>query len=205
MDYQFSSRLLENAVNELSRLPGIGKRTAMRLALHLLKQDEVNVNKLGNSLIQLRKEIVFCERCHNVSDHKICHLCANPARDQSLLCVVEDVRDVIAIENTGQFKGLYHVLGGLINPMEGVSPADLTIDSLVQRCATDQVQEVVFALAATVEGDTTNFFIYKKIKDMVPKVSSIARGVALGDEIEYADELTLGRSILHRLPYETMS
>ncbi len=202
MDYQFSSRLLENAVNELSRLPGIGKRTAMRLALHLLKQDEVNVNKLGNSLIQLRKEIVFCERCHNVSDHKVCYLCANPARDESLLCVVEDVRDVIAIENTGQFKGLYHVLGGLINPMEGISPADLTIDSLVQRCATDQVQEVVFALAATVEGDTTNFFIYKKIKDQVLKVSSIARGVALGDEIEYADELTLGRSILHRLPYE---
>ncbi len=202
MDYQFSSRLLENAVNELSRLPGIGKRTAMRLALHLLKQDEINVNKLGNSLIQMRKDIVFCERCHNVSDHKLCHLCANPARDESLLCVVEDVRDVIAIENTGQFKGLYHVLGGLINPMEGVSPVDLTIDSLVERCATDDVKEVVFALAATVEGDTTNFFIYKKIKDKVPKVSSIARGVALGDEIEYADELTLGRSILHRLPYE---
>lgn len=202
MDYQFSSRLLEEAVNELSRLPGIGKRTAMRLALHLLKQDESTVNNLGNSLIKLRQDIVFCERCHNVSDQAICHLCAHPGRDASMVCVVEDVRDVIAIENTGQYKGLYHVLGGLINPMDGIAPADLQIDSLIQRCQQEDIQEIIFALAATVEGDTTNFFIFKQIKETVHKVSNIARGVSVGDEIEYADELTLGRSILHRLPYE---
>lgn len=202
MDYQLSSRLLEEAVNEISRLPGIGKRTAMRLALHLLRQEEAQVNNLGNSLIKLRKEIQYCERCHNISDSAVCAICASTVRDDSLLCVVEDIRDVIAIENTGQFKGLYHVLGGLINPMEGVSPSDLHIGSLIERCEQEVIQEVVFALSSTVEGDTTNFYIYKKLKDKVKKLSYIARGIAEGDALEFADEFTLGRSIVYRMPYE---
>lgn len=197
----YSSRLVEDAVNELSKLPGIGKRTAMRLALHLLKQDSSFSNQLGNSIISMRNNIQFCKRCHNISDHELCEICSNPRRDEQLVCVVEDIRDVMAIENTGQFQGLYHVLGGLISPMDGISPSDLTIEQLTRRVKEEKINEIVLALAATVEGDTTNFYIYKQLKDLPLKISTIARGVAIGDEIEYADEVTLGRSIIGRLPY----
>jgi len=197
----YSSRLVEDAVNELSKLPGIGKRTAMRLALHLLKQDSSFSNQLGNSIISMRNNIQFCKRCHNISDHELCEICSNPRRNEQIVCVVEDIRDVMAIENTGQFQGLYHVLGGLISPMDGISPSDLTIGQLTQRVKNEKINEIVLALAATVEGDTTNFYIYKQLKDLPLKISTIARGVAIGDEIEYADEVTLGRSIIGRLPY----
>jgi len=202
MEINFSSRLLQEAVNELSKLPGIGKRTAMRLALHLLKQDENHVKRLGESLIQMRSEIKFCKRCHNISEKEICNICASPKRNPEQICVVEDIRDVIAIENTAQFSGLYHVLGGLISPMEGISPSDLQIDSLVHRISEEQPLEIIFALAATVEGDTTNFYIYKKLKDFNLKLSTLSRGVSIGDEIEFADEVTLGRSIIYRQPYD---
>lgn len=198
----YSSKLVEETVNELSKLPGIGKRTAMRLALHLLKQDSTFSERLGNSIIKMRTNIVFCKQCHNISDAEICEICANPKRDNQLICVVEDIRDVMAIENTGQFNGKYHVLGGLISPMEGISPSNLTIDNLRQRIMNHTVSEVILALSATVEGDTTGFYIYKKLKDLQITISTIARGVAIGDEIEFADEITLGRSIIGRLPYE---
>lgn len=201
MEFHFSSYLLEDAVNELSKLPGIGKRSAMRLALHLLKQDKNHVNRLGESLIKMRQEMQFCEKCHNISEKPICNICQNPKRDDKTICVVEDIRDVLAIENTSQFTGLYHVLGGLISPMDGISPSDLQIHSLMDRIRSENIQEVIFALAATVEGDTTNFYIYKQIKDFSVKTSTLARGVAIGDEIEYADEVTLGRSIIQRQPY----
>lgn len=198
----YSSKLVEEAVSELSKLPGIGKRTAMRLALHLLKQEVSFSERLGNSIINMRNNIQFCKRCHNISDQEVCELCNNPRRDRKLLCVVEDIRDVMAIENTGQFQGLYHVLGGLISPMDGVSPSDLTIDKLTSRIEEEEVEEIILALSATVEGDTTNFYIYKQLNDFPLKISTIARGVAIGDEIEFADEITLGRSIIGRLPYE---
>jgi recombination protein RecR len=201
MDIQFSSYLLEDAVKELSKLPGIGKRTAMRMALHLLKQDQVQVNRLGESLIKMRQEMMFCERCHNISEKSICSICSNPKRQEDIICVVEDIRDVLAIENTGQYRGLYHVLGGLISPMDGISPSDLQIASLIDRISKENTSEIIFALAATVEGDTTNFYIFKNLKNRNIKVSSLARGVAIGDEIEFADEVTLGRSIVQRLPY----
>lgn len=198
----YSSKLVEEAVSELSKLPGIGKRTAMRLALHLLKQEVSFSERLGNSIINMRNNIQFCKRCHNISDQEVCELCNNPRRDRKLLCVVEDIRDVMAIENTGQFQGLYHVLGGLISPMDGVSPSDLTIDKLTSRIEEEEVEEIILALSATVEGDTTNFYIYKQLNNFPLKISTIARGVAIGDEIEFADEITLGRSIIGRLPYE---
>jgi recombination protein RecR len=201
MDIQFSSYLLEDAVKELSKLPGIGKRTAMRMALYLLKQDQVQVNRLGESLIKMRQEMMFCERCHNISEKSICSICSNPKRQEDIICVVEDIRDVLAIENTGQYRGLYHVLGGLISPMDGISPSDLQIASLIDRISKENTSEIIFALAATVEGDTTNFYIFKNLKNRNIKVSSLARGVAIGDEIEFADEVTLGRSIVQRLPY----
>ncbi|MBN2237229.1 MAG: recombination protein RecR [Bacteroidales bacterium] len=199
----YSSKLVEEAVGELSKLPGIGKRTAMRLALHLLKQDAAYSERLGNSIIQMRENILFCKKCHNISDHEICEICNNPKRDVQLICVVEDIRDVIAIENTGQFLGLYHVLGGLISPMDGISPSNLTIEQLKNRIETENIKEIILALSATVEGDTTNFYIYRQLKEKAVKISTIARGVAIGDEIEFADEITLGRSIVARLPYET--
>lgn len=202
MEINFSSRLLQEAVNELSKLPGIGKRSAMRLALHLLKQDENHVKRLGESLIQMRTEIMFCKKCHNISEKEICNICASPKRNPEQICIVEDIRDVIAIENTGQFKGLYHVLGGLISPMEGISPSDLQIDSLIERVKNEKTEEIIFALAATVEGDTTNFYIYKKLREFSIIMSTLSRGVSIGDEIEYADEVTLGRSIIHRQPYD---
>ncbi len=201
MDLNFSSYLLEDAVNELSKLPGIGKRSAMRLALHLLKQEKPHVKRLGESLIKMREEMRFCKKCHNISEKEICNICSSPKRDASLICIVEDIRDVLAIENTGQFTGLYHVLGGLISPMDGISPSDLEIRSFLTRIEEEKIEEVIFALAATVEGDTTNFYIFKQLKNKKIKVSSLARGVAIGDEIEFADEVTLGRSITQRLPY----
>ncbi|ADY28323.1 recombination protein RecR [Cellulophaga lytica] len=198
----FSSKLLENAVYEISQLPGIGKRTALRLALHLLKQPKDQTSALSNSLLKLREEIKFCSNCHNISDVVLCEICANPKRDESIVCVVEDIRDVMAIENTGQYRGLYHVLGGRISPMEGVGPQNLTIDSLVNKSKEGIIKELIFALSSTMEGDTTNFYIYKQIEGMGLKTSTIARGIAVGDELEYADEVTLGRSILNRVPFE---
>jgi len=199
---EFASKHLEKAVNEIAQLPGIGRRTALRLALHLLKQPKEQAAGLANALQNLVQEVKFCKSCHNISDMDICQLCASPKRDKTLVCVVEDIRDVIAIENTAQFNGLYHVLGGKISPIEGVAPADLMIDSLIEKAASGTVKELIFALSPTIEGDTTNFYIYRKIKEFAIKTSTIARGVAVGDELEYADEVTLGRSILHRIPFE---
>ena len=198
----YASRLLENAVNELSRLPGVGKKTALRLALHLLKKEPAVSEALGNAIIQLRNEIKFCKVCHNLSDSEICEICASLKRNESLICVVEDIRDVMAIENTGQYNGLYHILGGIISPMDGIGPADLNIESLVNRIQKGNVSEVIMALSTTIEGDTTNFYIYKRLKETRIAISTIARGISVGDELEYADEITLGRSILNRLPYE---
>ncbi|MEZ5083581.1 MAG: recombination mediator RecR [Bacteroidales bacterium] len=198
----YSSKLVENAVNELSRLPGIGKKTALRLVLHLLKKEPPVADALGNAILKMRAEIIFCSKCHNISDSEICEICGNPKRDQSLVCVVEDVRDVLAIENTGQFNGLYHILGGIISPMDGLGPNDLNIESLISRVGKDGISEVVMALSTTIEGDTTNFYLYKKLKQFNINITTIARGVSIGDDLEYADEVTLGRSILHRIPYE---
>lgn len=199
---EFSSKLLENAVYEMSQLPGIGKRTALRLILHLLKQPSDQTGRLTKALHKLREDIKFCSSCHNISDMDLCQICANPKRDQSLVCVVEDIRDVMAIENTGQFRGLYHVLGGKISPMEGIGPNDLTIPSLVAKAREGVVTEIIFALSSTMEGDTTNFYIYKQLDSFKVTTSTIARGVAVGDELEYADEVTLGRSIVNRIPFE---
>lgn len=198
----FSSRLLENAVAEFARLPGVGQKTALRLVLHLLNQPEGDVEKFGAALNSLRKEIRFCRSCHNISDLPVCEICASPKRDTSLVCVVEDIRDVMAIENTNQYNGLYHVLGGLISPMDGIGPGELQIASLVDRVQSAEIVEVILALSATMEGDTTIFYIHKKIKDLPVLLSAIARGVAFGGELEYVDEVTLGRSIVTRVPYE---
>lgn len=199
----FSSKLLENAVNEVSQLPGIGKRTALRLVLHLLKQPESQTLRLSQSLQQMREEINFCKNCHNISDTTLCEICANPNRDESLVCVVEDIRDVMAIENTSQYRGQYHVLGGKISPMDGVGPMDLNIPTLVEKVKSGKVSEIIFALSSTMEGDTTNFYIFKQIEGTQVTTTTIARGISVGDELEYADEITLGRSILHRIPFET--
>tara|TARA_A100001011_G_scaffold117859_1_gene124412 strand:- start:1451 stop:2071 length:621 start_codon:yes stop_codon:yes gene_type:complete len=199
---EYSSKLLENAVNEISQLPGIGKRTALRLALHLLKQPKENTTGLTQALIDFREDINFCSSCHNLSDVPLCEICSNPARDDSLLCVVEDIRDVIAIENTAQFKGYYHILGGIISPIDGVGPKDLNLESLEDKVKKGNVKEIIFALSATMEADTTNFYIYKILAPYNVKTSAIARGIPVGDELEYTDEITLGRSILKRIPYE---
>jgi recombination protein RecR len=199
---EFSSKLLENAVYEMSQLPGVGKRTALRLVLHLLKQPETQTHHLAEALLAMRDNIKFCTNCHNISDVALCEICANPNRDESIICVVEDIRDVMAIENTSQFKGLYHVLGGKISPLDGVGPQDLTIHSLVEKAKNGLVKEIIFALSSTLEGDTTNFYIYKQIAPYDIQTSTIARGISVGDELEYADEITLGRSILHRIPFE---
>ena len=198
----FSSKLLEKAVEEFSKLPGIGKKTALRLVLNLLKREKEDVRRFSNAIVDLREGIQYFTKCHNISDLEICQLCANPNRDDSVLCIVEDIRDVMAVENTQQFKGLYHVLGGVISPMEGVGPQHLSIDSLLKKVDNGEVNEIIFALSSTMEGDTTNFYIFKKLKNYDIKVSTIARGIAFGDELEYADEITLGRSIVNRLPYE---
>jgi recombination protein RecR len=198
----FSSKLLENAVNEFSALPGIGQKTALRLVLHLLNQPIVEVEKFSNALTILKRDIRFCEVCFNISDHAICQICNSLKRNKSLVCVVEDTRDVMAIENTGTYQGVYHVLGGLISPMDGVGPSDLTIDKLVERVKDGMIKEVILAISATMEGDTTIFYLYKKLKDSGVQISTIARGIAFGGELEYVDEITLGRSIATRVPYE---
>ena len=199
---EFSSKLLEKAVNEMSQLPGIGKRTALRLVLHLLKQPSEQTQFLTAALNTMRQDVKFCESCHNISDMAICEICANEKRDHQIICVVEDVRDVMAIENTSQFKGIYHVLGGKISPIDGVGPSQLRIGTLVEKLQSGKVTELIFALSSTMEGDTTNFYIYKQIQDLNIIVSTIARGISVGDELEYADEVTLGRSILQRVPFE---
>jgi recombination protein recR len=198
----FSSKLLENAVFEISQLPGIGKRTALRLALHLLKQPPMQVEELAQALVLLRNNVNYCKKCHNISDEEICEICANYHRDPSVVCVVEDIRDVMAIENTGQYTGLYHVLGGKISPIDGVGPNNLNINSLVHRIKVENIKEIIFALSNTMEGDTTNFYIFKQLEGLDITTSTIARGISVGDELEYADEITLGRSILHRVPFE---
>jgi len=198
---QYSSSLLENAVNEFAKLPGIGRKTALRLVLHLLKQSEQEVEAFGNAFIQLRKEIIYCQVCHNISDTEVCRICSNPSRDHGTVCVVENIKDVMSVENTQQFRGLYHVLGGIISPMDGIGPKDLEIESLIQRVTEEEVKEVILALSTTMEGDTTNFYIFRKLAPLNIKVTTIARGVAIGDELEYADEVTLGRSILNRVDF----
>jgi recombination protein RecR len=199
---EFSSKLLEKAVNEMAQLPGIGKRTALRLMLHLLKQPKEQTQYLSQALTLMRDEIKFCANCHNISDVEICEICSNKNRNQQIICVVEDVRDVMAIENTNQFKGIYHVLGGKISPIDGVGPSQLNISTLVQKANSGNITEIIFALSSTMEGDTTNFYVYKQIKEFGIKTSTIARGISVGDELEYADEVTLGRSILQRIPFE---
>ncbi|RKS21856.1 DNA replication and repair protein RecR [Flavobacterium endophyticum] len=199
---EFSSKLLEKAVYEMSQLPGIGKRTALRLVLHLLKQPKEQTGLLSQALLNMREEIKFCQSCHNISDVAICEICSNQNRDHQLICVVEDIRDVMAIENTGQFRGIYHVLGGKISPIDGIGPSQLNIPTLVEKVKTGNIRELIFALSSTMEGDTTNFYIYRQIKECDIVTSTIARGISVGDELEYADEVTLGRSILHRVPFE---
>ena len=199
----FSSKLLEDAVSEFSKLPGVGQKTALRLVLHLLNKEKEEVAHFGNSIIRLRNEIKHCSVCHNISDQNICEICTASKRDKEIICVVEDTRDVMAVENTSQYFGVYHVLGGLISPMDGVGPSDLFIDSLVQRVATTPIKEIILALSATMEGDTTLFYLYKRLKDFQIPITTIAKGIAFGGELEYADEITLGRSIVTRVPYET--
>ena len=201
-DMEFSSKLLEKAVNEMAQLPGIGKRTALRLVLHLLKQPKEHTGFLAEALTTMREEVKFCMSCHNISDVELCEICSNINRNHQIICVVEDIRDVMAIENTGQFRGIYHVLGGKISPIDGVGPSQLNINSLVAKVKSGVVSEIIFALSSTMEGDTTNFYIYKQIQDYKIITTTIARGISVGDELEYADEVTLGRSILHRVPFE---
>jgi len=197
----YSSKLLENAVNELARLPGIGRKTALRLALHLIRQDLQNVESFSQAILNMRTEIKRCSICHNISDNEVCDICSNHKRDHSIICVVQDIRDVMAIENTGQYNGLYHVLGGIISPIEGIGPEDLTIESLVLKAADGLIKEVILALPTTIEGDTTNFYLSKRLSSYPLILSTIARGIAIGDDIEYADEITLGRSIVNRVPF----
>ncbi|MEG9328122.1 recombination mediator RecR [Salinimicrobium catena] len=199
---EFSSKLLEEAVNEMSQLPGIGRRTALRLVLHLLKQPESQTVALSKALVDLKTEVKFCNKCHNISDTELCEICANKSRQSEIVCVVEDIRDVMAIENTSQYRGLYHVLGGKINPMEGIGPSQLTIKSLVEKAKSGEIKEIIFALSSTLEGDTTNFYIFKQLEGLDIRTSTIARGISVGDELEYADEVTLGRSITNRIPFE---
>lgn len=199
----FPSKLLENAVNEMAQLPGIGKRTALRLVLHLLRQPVEHTSALTTSLDLLRTEIKYCKSCHAISDTDVCEICCNESRDKGTICVVEDVRDVMALENTQLYKGIYHVLGGKISPIDGVGPGQLHIQSLIEKVKNGTVKEIIFALSSTMEGDTTNFYIYKQIKDHEVVTSTIARGIAVGDELQYADEVTLGRSLVHRVPFET--
>jgi len=202
MSYNFPSKLLEEAVNEFSKLPGIGSKTALRLVFHLLRQSPGDSDALGNAIIRLRNEIKHCTICHNISDTSVCQICSDLSRDKKIVCVVESIRDVMSIENTHQYKGVYHVLGGIISPMDGIGPGDLTISSLENKAAKGEIGEVIFALPTTMEGDTTCFYIYRKIKDFDLKITTLARGVSVGDDLEYADEITLGRSIINRLEFE---
>src|SRR6056297_817016 len=200
---KYPSRLLENAVNEFSRLPGIGRKSALRLVLHLLRQEKEAVVAFGESLIQLRNEIKHCKVCHNISDSETCQICSNPARNRSVICVVENIRDVMLFENTHQYNGLYHVLGGIISPMDGIGPNQLEIGSLIERSQNEDIVEIILALPTTMEGDTTNFYIFRKLKDKPVKVTTLARGVVVGDDLEYTDEITLGRSLTNRVLYES--
>lgn len=201
---EFLSKYLERAINEIALLPGIGKRTALRLALHLLNQPQTQTTDLATALVDLKTKVKRCKSCHNISDQDLCGICKDASRDQSMICVVEDVRDVMAIENTEQYRGIYHVLGGKISPMDGIGPHQLQIESLVDKVKRGSVKEIIFALSSTMEGDTTNFYMYKQISasNQSIKTSTIARGISIGDELEYADEITLGRSILQRVPFE---
>lgn len=199
----YSSRLLEQCVNELARLPGIGRKTALRLALHILRQEDAVVGKLTDAVKEMKDMIHYCKVCSNLSDADICQICSNPRRDKDIICVVSDIRDIMAIENTAQFSGVYHVLNGIISPIDGIGPDDLNIDALIKRTQEGNVKEIIFALSGTIEGDTTSYYIYKKINDRNIPVSTIARGISVGDELEYADEVTLGRSIMNRQPYES--
>ncbi len=200
----YPSKLLEQAVNELAKLPGIGRKTALRMALHLLKRNIADVEAMGNSIIRMRSDIIYCRECRNISDQELCAICSNPKRDHSLICVVEDIRDVMAIENTGQYNGVYHVLGGIISPMNGIGPQELHIDALIGRVNEVNATEVILALPATIEGDTTNFYLFRKLTGFNLVLSTIARGISIGDELEHTDEVTLGRSILNRTPYESV-
>lgn len=200
----FSSNLLENAVNEFSKLPGIGKKTALRLVLHLIKQERSNVEQFGSAVLEMRRNIQFCQRCHNVSDGRLCNICSNPMRKQRLICVVESIRDVMAIEATQQFSGTYHVLGGIISPLDGIGPDQLNVDSLINRVMENEVEEIIFALNPNIQGDTTVYYIHKKLQPSPVKITTISRGIAFGGELEYADEMTLARSIQHRIPVDGM-
>jgi recombination protein RecR len=201
MDQEFTSQVLENAVTELSRLPGIGRKTALRLALHLLRRDEREVTALGEAIIRLRRDICYCRECHNISENDVCAICASPLRDHRTVCVVENVKDVMSIENTGQYNGVYHVLGGLISPIDGIGPDSLEIASLVERVEKGDIDEVILALSSTMEGDTTNFYIFRRLGACEVKLTQLARGMSIGNEIEYTDEVTLGRSLLNRVPF----
>lgn len=200
-DEQYPSQLLQNAVDEFSKLPGIGRKTALRLVLNMLRRDEEDVSRFANAVIRLRSEVRYCSVCHNISDTETCQICANPSRDKTTICVVETVKDVMSVENTQQYRGLYHVLGGVISPMDGIGPNDLEIESLVKRVSDGGIKEVILALSPTMEGDTTNFFLFKKLSGFDVKITTIARGVAVGDELQYADEVTLGRSIMNRVDF----
>ena len=200
---EYSSILLENAVEALAKLPGIGKKTALRLALHLLGEDALQTEQLADALLKMKHNIMLCKRCHNISDTPVCSICSNPRRDENTLCVVADMRDVLAIEHTASYNGLYHVLGGVISPIEGISPNDLKIAELVERARTEDLREIILALPATIEGDTTNFYLYRQLKDFQGKISVIAKGIAVGDTLEYVDEVTLGRSIQNRVAFST--
>lgn len=200
---QYPSQLLERAVEAFSQLPGVGRKTALRLVLHLLRQSTEDIDSFADAVIRVKHDVKYCKVCHNISDNEVCSICSDPRRDASVVCVVENIQDVMAIENTQQFHGLYHVLGGIISPMDGIGPHDLEIESLVERVEEGTVKEIILALASTMEGDTTNFYISRKLKDTGVKLSVIARGISVGDELEYTDEVTLGRSILNRTPFES--
>lgn len=197
----FPSKLVENAVEQLSSLPGIGRKTALRLVLHMLKQDKLSVEQFGDAFIQLINRINYCTRCYSISDSNLCEVCANPKRDASIICVVEDIRIMMAIENTMQYKGVYHILGGLISPIDGIGPSQIRVEELISRITNEAVTEIIFALSTTMEGDTTNYYLFRRLKDYNIKISSIARGIAIGDELEYTDEITLGTAISSRIPY----
>lgn len=201
---EFSSKIIEQAVEAFAQLPGVGKKTALRFVLHVIKNDKQQAENLSNLVLKLKTDLKFCEKCHNISEHVICEICSNPARDASVICVVQDYRDILAIENTGLYKGHYHVIGGLISPLDGITPSSLNIESLVAKVATHTINEVILALNATMEGETTSFYIFRKIAPYNVKLSAIARGIAVGDELEYADEVTLGRSITNRIPFDSL-
>ncbi len=203
-ELQFSSKIIEQAVDAFGSLPGVGKKTALRFVLHVIKQDVQSAQNISKLILQLKNDLKFCVKCHNISENNVCDICSNPSRDESIICVVQDYRDVLAIENTGLYKGHYHVLGGLISPLEGIGPSNLAIETLLEKLNNDTVTEIILALNATMEGETTSFYIFRKIAPYSIKLSAIARGIAVGDELEYTDEITLGRSITNRVPFDSL-